>query len=209
MLSEKKATKKTSRIASIQEAAKKLFFEKSFANTTMEAIAKEVNISKGTVYLYFQNKDELYISLMIPVMEELGRYYATFFDQVILNSYLDKTGFMKALYELHLKAYEYDADGLKIIMAFQQGNLFSTMSKETRSKINNCALNNYFLLRSSLKKAMDNGIITQKDPIKLADIIWGTYIGVVQLEESKLKATDKDHIKETLRFAFEILSDGL
>ena len=47
----------------IIEAAEKLFISQSFENTTMEKIANEAEYSKGTIYNYYNSKDELYIAL--------------------------------------------------------------------------------------------------------------------------------------------------
>ncbi len=49
---------------SILEAARHLFFEKGY-RTTMDEIAERAELSKGTLYLYFKSKDELYVSVII------------------------------------------------------------------------------------------------------------------------------------------------
>jgi hypothetical protein len=36
----------------------------------------------------------------------------------------------------------------------------------------------------------------------MIDIFWATFVGIVQLEESKLRATRKDHLRSTLKYAF-------
>ena len=43
----------------ILDAALKAFLKHGFHKTTMEKIAKEANIAKGTLYLYFSSKEEL------------------------------------------------------------------------------------------------------------------------------------------------------
>lgn len=45
----------------IQNAAVKLFAEKSYEKTSIEDIAKEAGIGKTTVYGYFSTKDEIFI----------------------------------------------------------------------------------------------------------------------------------------------------
>ena len=49
---------------SILEAARHLFFEKGY-RTTMDEIAERAELSKGTLYLYFKSKDELYVSVIV------------------------------------------------------------------------------------------------------------------------------------------------
>lgn len=43
----------------IRDSAISLFSEQKIKNTTIEQIAKNANIAKGTVYLYFKNREEL------------------------------------------------------------------------------------------------------------------------------------------------------
>lgn len=46
-------------------AAKKLFYEKGHQATTMVDVAAAAELSKGTLYLYFSSKDELYITIIL------------------------------------------------------------------------------------------------------------------------------------------------
>lgn len=43
----------------IMEVGVQVFAEKGYHQTTMEDVAKELNVSKGTLYLYFNSKEEL------------------------------------------------------------------------------------------------------------------------------------------------------
>jgi len=52
------------RRAEILDAAQELFSEKGFEKTTMQEIANYIGIGKGSIYLEFQNKDEIYISMV-------------------------------------------------------------------------------------------------------------------------------------------------
>lgn len=45
----------------IVEAGLQVMYEKGYCNTTMEDIARQLNVSKPALYRYFQNKDELVI----------------------------------------------------------------------------------------------------------------------------------------------------
>jgi TetR/AcrR family transcriptional regulator len=55
---------KLQRRNTILEAARHLFFEKGY-RTTMDEIAERAELSKGTLYIYFKSKDELYVSIII------------------------------------------------------------------------------------------------------------------------------------------------
>src|SRR3954470_10344618 len=47
------------RVQSIQEAAIRVISRKGMAAATMQEIAEEAGVAKGTIYLYFRDRDEL------------------------------------------------------------------------------------------------------------------------------------------------------
>ncbi len=56
--------RKDARRPEILEAALAVFAEKGFAGARMEDIAVRAGVTKGTIYLYFQNKDAVFKSLV-------------------------------------------------------------------------------------------------------------------------------------------------
>ncbi|MDP2302280.1 MAG: TetR/AcrR family transcriptional regulator [Ignavibacteria bacterium] len=57
----------------IQTAASKLFALKGFNSTTLEEIAESAEFGKGTIYNYFQNKEEIYFSIIEDVLENTSK----------------------------------------------------------------------------------------------------------------------------------------
>ena len=66
--------RKQERPAEILDAALKVFAQKGFAAARMEDIAREAGVTKGTIYLYFENKEAVFKSL---VRESVGATIAT------------------------------------------------------------------------------------------------------------------------------------
>lgn len=68
--------RKEARPAEILEAALDLFVEKGYANTRGEDVAARAGVSKGTLYLYFSNKEELFKAVVrqniLPTIAEAG-----------------------------------------------------------------------------------------------------------------------------------------
>ena len=52
--------RKEARPAEIVAAALEVFVERGFATTKLEEVARRAGVTKGTVYLYFQNKEALF-----------------------------------------------------------------------------------------------------------------------------------------------------
>jgi AcrR family transcriptional regulator len=61
----RKEKEKLERRNAILVAAKDLFYDKGYQNTTVGEIAEAAHLSKGTVYLYFASKDELYVTVVL------------------------------------------------------------------------------------------------------------------------------------------------
>jgi TetR/AcrR family fatty acid metabolism transcriptional regulator len=53
------------------QAAARLFGRKRFHEVRMEDVAEEAGVGKGTIYRYFEDKDELYLSLLERAGEQL------------------------------------------------------------------------------------------------------------------------------------------
>lgn len=56
---------------SIETAAAKLFFTRPFHEVKLDEVAREARIGKGTLYLYFRSKDDLYLSLVYKAFSHL------------------------------------------------------------------------------------------------------------------------------------------
>ncbi len=69
--------RKESRPAELIEAALELFVERGYAATRLEDIAAHAGVSKGTLYLYFASKEELFKALVrqsiVPLIETFGQ----------------------------------------------------------------------------------------------------------------------------------------
>src|SRR5215469_12027017 len=74
--------RKDARPAEILDAALKVFAEKGFAGARMEDIASRAGVTKGTIYLYFENKEAVFKTLVREsigtVIGEVGEGVRTF-----------------------------------------------------------------------------------------------------------------------------------
>jgi AcrR family transcriptional regulator len=64
----------------ILDAALRVFARRGLHKTSLEAIAKAAGVSKGTIYLYFKNKEELFVAAaqrVVPRPEEIHRVMHT------------------------------------------------------------------------------------------------------------------------------------
>lgn len=62
------------KLIAIYEAALKLITSEGLAHTSMSKIAKEAGVSASTIYVYFENKEDMLNKLYLMVKEESGEY---------------------------------------------------------------------------------------------------------------------------------------
>lgn len=80
---------KEQRYETILGAAETLFVKKGYHQTSLEEIAEAAEVSVGTVYFYFKNKEELLISLM----QKVGAHLRV----MLQDAFLKKQGTMEGI----------------------------------------------------------------------------------------------------------------
>jgi AcrR family transcriptional regulator len=74
--------RKDARPQELLDAALDLFVERGYAATRLEDVAKRAGVSKGTLYLYYENKEELFKAVVrtsiVPVLGEAEESVAGF-----------------------------------------------------------------------------------------------------------------------------------
>lgn len=70
-IQERKEREKEQRREEIISAAQKVFFEKGLQAATMDDIADTAEVSKGTIYLYYKSKEDLYLAVVLRGMDIL------------------------------------------------------------------------------------------------------------------------------------------
>ncbi len=72
---ERKEREKQMRKEMILQASESVFFEKGLRGATLEEVAERAEVSKGTIYLYFASKEDLYYSLMTKALSMLLKFF--------------------------------------------------------------------------------------------------------------------------------------
>jgi len=67
----RKERERLSRSRDIVEAARSIFAARGFAESTLEEIAERAEFGKGTIYSYFQSKEELFEAVMSDTLQQV------------------------------------------------------------------------------------------------------------------------------------------
>lgn len=61
---------KEERRQQILDGARRLFDQQTFSDISVSAVAREVGVAKGTLYIYFESKEALFLDLLLSEMSE-------------------------------------------------------------------------------------------------------------------------------------------
>jgi len=205
-IQERKERERERRRQQIMVAAKRVFSVKGFNKTTMEDIAKDAELSPGTLYLYFKNKDELYASLSLRILQ----YLLIRMEHVNAEKDLPPDRRMEALKQGMYDVYEFDPLILVNMFHLQSGETLKNLSPELLAEIKNLSRHSLDAMAKIFQECIDTGYIIEKHPAVLSDIVWALFSGIVLWEESKkIIDGDNNYLKETFDTAFEIFLRGI
>ncbi|MBW1924816.1 MAG: TetR/AcrR family transcriptional regulator [Deltaproteobacteria bacterium] len=198
------------RILRILEAAKRVFFSRGYLRATMDLIAAEAELSKPTLYQYFKNKDDLYLSLMLPTIARIGEEVEKVRARLTRGRYGDGSGLVRDLMKAFFKAYESDPEAFRIVQVFQQAGLVRKMKSEVNSALDAQGSHNFRIGREIIREGTRRGLLRKVDPFALVDVLWGLFVGIVQLEDIKSQGKETNpFLKKTLRLAERLLAQAL
>jgi AcrR family transcriptional regulator len=78
---ERKEREKEARRNQILDATEQIFQAKGIQQATMDDIAKEAELAKGTIYLYYRNKEELQVGIMLRAFEMMNEGFERAVEQ--------------------------------------------------------------------------------------------------------------------------------
>ena len=188
-------------------AARRVFSVKGFNKATMEDIAGEAELSPGTIYLYFKNKDELYASLSLRILQ----YLLIRLQHVNSEKIETAEKRYKALIRAMFDVYEFDPLILINMFNLQTNETLKTLTPELLSEIKMLSCKSIEEIAIIFKQEDKGKVSPEYNPSLLAEIFWSLFSGVVLFQESKksVLGEDKVFLKKTLETAFEIFRIGI
>lgn len=173
-IEERKEREKQRRSRAIIDAAEKIIFAKGLENATMTEIAREAELSKGTLYLYFQNKNELYLAIARRGSDLLHEKLAELFSGALTGIEL-----IREMGETYLGFVRRNPGYFNAFVYYKclsdeeldNSEMIEPLNKNTEEAMG-------FMVRA-LQTGMEDGTIKSSyNPEELAVIIWASTRGI-------------------------------
>jgi len=206
-IAERKEREKQQRKLDIIDAAEKVFLTKGFDQTTMDDVAEQVELSKGTLYLYFRSKEELYSEII-----KRGEQILTNLFKEAVDTEENGLCKVKRIGEAFIKFYHEHEEYHEALMTGHS----KTHVDEEEEYCDDCAKSktesNEVFVNAIQEGIKDGSIRKDIDPMKTSLLLWAQSMGILQLIQFKgamLKSSCDTTPEELLAYFFEYTGKAL
>jgi len=187
----------------IMQAALKVFSRKGYSPAALEEVAREASIAKGTLYLYFRDKADLFSSTILFVIDRLV--------EIMRENISESMGPLEVMRNLAYTELEYfvqNTEFFGLIRTVMGGNLLGD-HENLFCMISDKRLDLVQYLTQIVQSAQREALI-RKD-IEAEEIVYG-YLGMMEsaLDQIAFKKEDQEiDIEQKVDTIMKILLEGI
>lgn len=169
----------------ITTAASALFIEEGFSSTTVDEIAKKAGYSKATLYVYFENKEEIFFSLVYQHMQKL---FLTIENIILLETHSSeqwKEKYLEICFSIQRLCKEYP-----IYFEGMIGYINVDVSDDETPQVYRDIYELGLHLSNLVKKIIEQGILfkifkPRSNTDKIMIFFWSSISGIIRMAEYK------------------------
>ena len=207
-LEEKKKRKKgkENRKNAILKAARRLFFDRGFKTVTVDNIAAKAEVSKGSIYLCFESKEEIYAQILISDNIELYERIKNFSRTEASAAQL-----LLEFARIYVDYFLNNNELFRILMTFMMQTSQMNLVEKQRDELIRSTNQNIKIISEIIQKGIDSGEFSPISDIRQTQNgIWGMLNGIISLylfTGNPTKRTERIH--STVRDSLNVFIAGL
>ncbi|MFH1945948.1 MAG: TetR/AcrR family transcriptional regulator [Acidobacteriota bacterium] len=211
-IAERKAREREKRKNSIIDAAEQVFFANGVDAATMDELAEKSELSKGTLYLYFKSKEDIYLAITERALNVL----TTLFQEAFAK---ESTG-MEKIRAIGFAYFRFSQDYPDYFKSMTYFDAYPGIFDEKTPSARECAQRGDDVMKivtqAVARGIQDGSIRSDIDPIKTALLLWAQSNGILQMLSCKWKHIQEQHIsmsfqstEEFVASAYKLIEAGL
>jgi len=205
---ERKEREKEHRKEEILNAAQKVFFEKELATATMDEIAETAELSKGTLYLYYKSKEDMYLGVLMRGMEELHKEY-----ECIGLSDISTVEKMVKLEKAYIDYFYKNRKFFQMTNFLQSPHFHKQVSDEMKQSCDAEGQKVWNVIDSVLQRGVEEGVLRPDiNPIELGVIIWSNITSLLSRIDNEGESWKKRFnidLEHTLKISNTLLLESI
>jgi AcrR family transcriptional regulator len=163
------------------DAAENVFFAKGYDSATMDEVAETAGLSKGLLYFYFKNKEDLCHAIV-----HRGLHVLQLSFEQVLHEHERGIEQVRAMGQAYIRFSTEHADHFNLMAAFQAAQ---SDTMDAGAYLAACDLEGgqvIELVAHAVQNGIDDGSIrTPVTPLEAAIVLWGQVQGLIQIIRSK------------------------
>lgn len=137
-------------------AAAGLFSIKGFENTTVDEIAAQANVGKGTIYLYFKNKEHILVEIL---EDSLNQIY-----EIFEGATTSPGNFLDQLQQVFYNSFIFFEANRNLFQIFHKASLKFSMNEKQRLSFKEKQNNFSIVLTEFFKRGIHEGFLRPEVP---------------------------------------------
>jgi AcrR family transcriptional regulator len=204
-LLERRGKEKDSRKKLILKSARTLFFKKGFNNVTVDEIAKSSELGKGSIYLYFNSKEEIYAQILLNDIEDFNQQVS-----VLLSKKKIAADLLVEFSNIYVDFFFNDGELFRILMTYMLQPAKMNLTEKLNSQILTANARSIDVIGKILKLGVSSKEFSANINLKQnQNAIWGLLNGIISLyifSGSPIKR--RERINSTIKLALEVFIKG-
>jgi AcrR family transcriptional regulator len=188
---------------SIMKAALKVFSKKGYSPAALDEVAREAQIAKGTLYLYFKDKQDLFSSTILHVIDNLANRMIEDLDES-----MKPLEVLRTVAHIELNYFASNTEFFGLIHTAMSGNLLGD-HKNLITKINERRQELVSFLMDVIERAKEDELI-RKD-IDTEEIVY-SYLGMIESAMDQMgfvKCEPSLDVSKKVDTVMQILFEGI
>ena len=192
----------------IIDAAERLFFKKGYTNASMDEVAEEAEYSKGALYLYFKDKEDLYLAINsrgLLILKDL-------FEKALQQG---KNGLNKArkIGEAYFHFSQEYPNYYNAMHYYECTQINFKIRETSAQQCEETGQQVLGIVAKAIQTGIDDGTIRNDlDPMNTATVLWAHSTGMISIMSIRgehLKEQHNLNVENVMKLSFEMMSKSL
>ncbi|MDD4998325.1 MAG: TetR/AcrR family transcriptional regulator [Syntrophales bacterium] len=176
-LEERRKRERENRKNVILKAARKLFLEKGFKTVTVESIARKAELSKGSIYLYYNSKEEIYTQILLSDIDKFHNHIAD-----LLQNPSNASEALVRLADIYVDFFLNERELFRILMTFMLHTTDMNLPQDLNKQIIKTTNRTIGIIEEIFNYGIERGEFPATINVRQnRNAIWGMLNGVISL----------------------------
>jgi AcrR family transcriptional regulator len=176
-LEERRKRERDNRKNAILKAARRLFFEKGFKTVTVESIARKAELSKGSIYLHYNSKEEIYAQILL---NDIDKFHERISD--LLKNPASASDMLHELATIYVDFFLNDRELFRILITFMLHTTDMNLPEDINNHLVKTTNKTISVIEQVFRYGVERGEFPANINLRLnRNAVWGMLNGIISL----------------------------